>query len=133
MPLASCLLARTAVTYVARMTRMLLTTALLVVSFLSAVAATSQKIAFERGDSIWVANADGSDARKIVKGSAPDLSRDGKRIAFHTDESRSKDLVRQIATADVATKQVKIFKNEIPSRNCQRAIWSPDGAHILFT
>jgi len=41
--------------------------------------------------------------------------------------------VRQIATADVATKQVKIFKNEIPSQNCQRAIWSPDGAHILFS
>ncbi|HJT81109.1 MAG TPA: hypothetical protein VJ719_07925 [Chthoniobacterales bacterium] len=95
--------------------------------------ASQQRIAFERGTEIWVANADGSNASKICKGTGPDISADGKRIAFHTDSSSDKDLVRHIAVADVATKKVTVFKKEIPSDNCQRAVWSPDGAHILFS
>ena len=95
--------------------------------------ASPQRIAFERGMAIWIANIDGSDPKKIAKGSAPDLSADGTRIAFHTDDSNNKDVVRQIAVVDVATKKVTVFKKEIPSDNCQRAIWSADGAHILFS
>jgi TolB protein len=90
-------------------------------------------VAFERGSDIWIANLDGSKAAKITKGSGPDLSPDGKRIAFNTDTSTSKEVIRQIALADVATKKVTVFKNEIPSQNCQRAIWSPDGRQILFS
>jgi TolB protein len=95
--------------------------------------AAQQQLAFERAGSIWVSNIDGTNARKITKGSGPDLSADGTRIAFHTDTSTEKDVVRQIAVVDVPTKKVTLFKKEIPSENCQRAIWSPDGAHILFT
>ncbi len=105
---------------------------LLVVSSLCAVA-SSQQIAFERGTAIWIANADGTNARKITKGSGPDLSPDGTRIAFNTDTSSNKDVTRQIAVVDVATKKVSVFKKEIPSDNCQHALWSPDGAHILFS
>jgi TolB protein len=97
------------------------------------MAGAPPQIAFERGNAIWIASTDGSNARKIIKGSAPDLSPDGMRIAFHSDESTAKDLVRQIAVVDVATKKVTVFRKEIPSQNCQRAIWSPDGKHILFS
>ena len=99
---------------------------------ISAVSA-QQQIAFERGTEIWIAKVDGSGATRITKGSGPDLSSDGKRIAFHTDSSSDKDLIRHIAVADVATKKVTEFKKEIPSDNCHRAIWAPDGAHILFS
>jgi TolB protein len=103
--------------------------ALLVCSF---QARAASRIAFERGDSIWVANLDGKSAKKIAKGSAPDLSADGTRVAFHTDTSTKKEVIRQIAIADAASGKVRVFKNEIPGRNCQRAIWSPDGSRILF-
>jgi TolB protein len=43
-------------------------------------------IAFERADNVWVANLDGSGGRKSAKGSAPDISPDGQRLAFNTDE-----------------------------------------------
>lgn len=95
--------------------------------------ASPQQMAFERGTAIWIANADGSNARKITNGSGPDVSPDGTHIAFHTDASTGNDLVRQIAVIDVAIKKVTVFKKEIPSDNCQHAVWSPDGAHILFS
>src|SRR5437016_14662677 len=91
------------------------------------LADAAPQIAVERGTEIYVAGGDGTNARRITKGSAPDLSPDGKRIAFHTDTSTEKDLIREIAVVDVATKKVTVFKKEVPSQNCQRAIWSPDG------
>jgi TolB protein len=114
------------------MTRTFLGLSLLYVSCLSALA-SPQKLAFERGTAIWIANLDGTDAKKVTKGSGPNMSPDGTRIAFHTDEVVEKDVIRQIAVVDVATKKVTVFKKEIPSDNCQHAIWSPDGAHILFS
>ena len=89
-------------------------------------------IAFERGDSIWVANADGSGAKRIAKGSAPSMSADGTRVAFHTDTSTAKQVIRQIAVAEIASRRVVVFEGGIPSRNCMRAVWSPDGTLILF-
>lgn len=101
-------------------------------SFFMFDAAARPGIAFERGDSVWIANLDGTSARKIAKGSGPDLSPDGNRVAFNTDTSTKKEVIRQIAVADLASKKVTVFKNGIPSTNCQGAIWSPDGTHILF-
>jgi TolB protein len=97
-----------------------------------AVAGSPPPVVFERGPAIWMANLDGSNAHKITKGTGPDLSPDGTTIAFNTDDSSSKDLVREIATADVATKKVTVVKG-IPSKNCQRALWSGDGKQILFS
>ncbi len=114
------------------MVRTFFALALLVVASLGAKAA-QQQFAFERGTAIWIANADGTNPKKIAKGSGPDLSPDGTRIAFHTDDSNSKDVVRQIAVVEVASKKITIFKKGIPSDNCQHAVWSPDGAHILFS
>ncbi len=92
----------------------------------------SPQIAFQRGEVIWVGKVDGAEAKKVAKGSAPDLSPDGKLIAFHTDNSSKGTVVRLIAVADVATQKVTLFRKQIPSDNCQRALWSPNGKQILF-
>ncbi|CAN5431721.1 hypothetical protein BH20VER3_BH20VER3_13710 [soil metagenome] len=113
------------------MIHLLLTFFLMTVSCWGENSVSPAQIAFERGSIIWIANLDGTNARKIAKGSAPDLSPDGKRIAFHTDSSTKGAVVRRIAVVDVASRNVTFFK-EIPSDNCQRALWSPDGGRILF-
>src|SRR5436189_6174186 len=45
-----------------------------------------RKIAFERGDNVWIANLDGSDAKKIAAGSLPNISPDATRLPFNTNE-----------------------------------------------
>jgi Tol biopolymer transport system component len=39
----------------------------------------------------------------------------------------------QIGLIDIATDGVTLFKKETSSENWQQPVWSPDGAHILFT
>ena len=96
----------------------------------SGFGAEPRRIAFERGRDIWVVNLDGSDAKKITRGNQPDISPDGTKVAFHVDVEGSAN--RHIAIADMATKRVTIFTKEIPSANCQGAVWSPDRSKILF-
>ncbi len=86
-------------------------------------------LGFERGGAVWVAKLDGTGARKIAAGSSPDISPDGTRIAF-TQDGKGAD--RNIAVAEVATGKVTALKNQIPSNNCYRAVWSPDGRQLLF-
>ena len=96
---------------------------------------TKRKIAFARGDTdVWIANLDGTGAKKICHGVYPDISPDGTRVAFNTQESRpgrpGSD-ARHIAVADIATGKVAKF-TDIPSEQCYDARWSPDGSRISF-
>ena len=96
----------------------------------SAMAAEPRLVAFERAGEIWVANLDGTGAKKIARGVQPNISPDGKSVAFNTESEKSLD--RRIAFADIATKKITVFQKEIPSQNCQHAVWSPDSSQILF-
>jgi TolB protein len=129
-PISFALLQRRFFPYSENMIRVLLSFAALLLSILAAMG--SPGIAFERGNNIWIANTDGSNARKLAKGSAPDLSADGSRVTFTIDSSTKTDPVRQIAIADVSSGKVKVFKDEMPGTNCQRGVFSPDGTRILF-
>ena len=93
-----------------------------------------QKIAFERGENVWIANLDGSDAKKIAAGSLPNISPDATRLAFNTNEdSRTRPgPERHIAITDLASGKVIVLK-DIPSDNCFGPVWSPDGNKIAFS
>jgi TolB protein len=110
-------------------TTLLTSTGILII--LSAGALAQGTLAFEREEHIWVAKLDGSGAKKIGKGSAPDLSPDGRLLAFNTDEPSKDTPIRRIAFADLQTGKVKVVEG-LPSTNCIRPVWSPDGKELLF-
>ena len=93
-----------------------------------------QKIAFERGENVWIANLDGSDAKKIAAGSLPNISPDATRLAFNTNEdSKTRPgPERHIAITALASGKVIVLK-DIPSDNCFGPVWSPDGNKIAFS
>jgi TolB protein len=97
----------------------------------AASAADPSKLAYEQKDAVWVANIDGTHAKKIAPGQSPDLSPDGAKLAFNTVQATGQPSHRQIAVADLATGKITILK-DIPSENCMDADWSPDGKQILF-
>jgi TolB protein len=106
---------------------------------LAALAAGPQrKIAFERGDNVWVTDLDGIAGKKIAKGSWPDISPDATRLAFNTNEQSARQIgrplpppIRHVAVADIESGKVTIFKNT-PSDNCFGPVWSPDGTKLAF-
>jgi len=113
------------------MTRSLISAAFVFLVSMSFAADVPRMIGFERGGTVWVAKLDGTGAKKIATGSAPDISPDGTRLAF-THTAGKDGAERRIAFADIATGKVTVFKNQIPSDNCFRPVWSPDGTQLLF-
>lgn len=92
-----------------------------------------RRIAFERDNTVYVANLDGTNEKKLADGIFPAISPDGTRVAFNTVERTSETTyVRHMAVADVATGKVSIFK-DVPSGNSYYPSWTADGKQILFT
>ena len=73
------------------------------------VNASQRKIAYERGEKIFVADADGTHPKRIAHGALPEISPDGTRVAFNTvaDAKTRPGPERHIATADVASGKVR--------------------------
>ena len=93
----------------------------LCVAFSALVNAAQRKIAYERGEKIFVADVDGTHSKKVADGALPEISPDGTRIAFNTvaDAKTRPGPERHIAIADVASGKVtvltKIFRATIVS------------------
>ncbi len=88
-----------------------------------------RKLAFDRNDNtVWVSNLDGAGAKRIAAGVDADISPDGTRLAFNTED---KGPDRHIAVADLASGLITVFK-DVPSNNCFGPVWAPDGTKLLF-
>jgi TolB protein len=105
----------------------------LCVAFSALSNAAQRKIAYERGDNIFVADVDGTHPKKIAAGALPEISPDGTRIAFNTegDSKTRPGPERHIAIADLGTGKVTVLK-DVPSDNCFGPVWSPDGTKLAF-
>lgn len=104
--------------------------------FLSGVSAfaaePSPKICFERDGAIYTGNLDGKDLKKIAEGDLPQISPDGTKIAFNTNEPSEKLPKRRIAVADLASGKVQVFKDAAGDNSFGPA-WSPDSQSLLFS
>ncbi len=105
--------------------------AALVLGSTAVFAADAPKIAFERNGVIYAANVDGKGSKKIAEGDLPQISPDGTRVAFNTNEPSDKTPVRHIAVADLASGKVNVFKS-VAGDNSFGPVWSPDGKQLLF-
>jgi TolB protein len=114
--------------------KQLIVAILLCVAFCPLVRAGQRKIAYERDEKIFVADVDGTHAKKIADGALAEISPDGTRVAFNTeaDAKNRYGPERHIAVADVANGKVTVLPN-IPSDNCFGPVWSPDGKQLAFS
>ncbi|MBV8213496.1 MAG: PD40 domain-containing protein [Verrucomicrobia bacterium] len=94
------------------------------------VAESTRHICFSRDGGVWIANLDGTGARKIFTGDDPAISPDGARIAY-TETGKGKETIRHIAVIEVSSGKKAVFRN-LPSDNAYGPLWSPDGEHLLF-
>ena len=85
-----------------------------------------KRLAFERGDEIWIADADGANARHLTFGERPSWSPDGSRIAFRGWPDSAHSRCIWIAFVETATFDCALYDVDgIP-------VWSPRGDEIAF-
>lgn len=94
-------------------------------------------LVFVRCTSLWIANADGSNARRLLDTSgvsSPTLSPDGRTIAFLATGS---DGGQQLWTlsADGTDRRLlgALTEGGLPVGSARSLLWSPDGATLTFT
>ena len=103
----------------------------LVCTCLRAGDVATRKLTYEQDNAVWLANINGSAAKRIGRGQSPELSPDGSRLAYNTVQDDGQPAHRQIVVLDIASGKSTLLK-EIPSDNCMVARWSPDGKQLLF-
>jgi TolB protein len=88
-------------------------------SFSATASPVDRHIAFERNDGVYIANLDGTNAKKLADGIFPAISPDGTRVAFNAVEKTSNTTyVRHMAVVEVATGKVNEWRRDPRLRAC---------------
>jgi hypothetical protein len=83
-------------------------------------------LAFSRGDAIWVARADGSHARRVVRhGWGAVLSPEGRRVAYFVSLGRAPDAPRVLYVVDVDGGSRRRIGQDLGA-----PAWSPSGRSL---
>jgi TolB protein len=114
--------------------KILIPTLLILLTLNAVLLAAARKIAYEHGENIFVADLDGSHAKKVATGALPAISPDGTRVAFNSegDAKNRPGPERKIAVVDLLSGKTTVLK-ETPSDNCFGPVWSPDGKQLAFS
>lgn len=97
------------------------------------VAATAdQRIAFERGEAVYITNVDASIIRKVADGIFPAISPNAKSVALTVVNNTNGAYRRHIAMIDIPSANTRTL-TDIQSDNAYCATWSPAGNWLAFT
>ena len=90
-----------------------------------------RRMAFERDETVNIANLGATLVRKLGDGVFPAISPDAKWVAFSRLENTPTTYRRRLGLIEATSGKIEIFKN-IPGDNSYQASWSPDGKWIAF-
>jgi Tol biopolymer transport system component len=91
-----------------------------------------QKICFSRGEYIYLFDSRTKAIRRIAKGYNPNLSPDGKLIAFTQRINGAPSYERTMKVIDLKTNGIRSY-DSLDRLPLSRPIWSPDGAKLAFS
>jgi dipeptidyl aminopeptidase/acylaminoacyl peptidase len=107
----------------------------LVLSTQTAPATAISKICFSRGEFIYLKDLQTGVLKRVVKGSYPSLSPNGKTLAYSVDNMMgtqpAKENTREIKLIDLETNKITSF-DSLKNFLCYQATWSPDGSKLAF-
>ena len=83
----------------------------------------AQSIVFQRGNEIWIADKNGDNLQFVCKGGDPDISPNGKYIAFTAGNG--------LGYVNINTKEIHIFKS-IRAYRSYGPKWAPNSNMIAF-
>jgi len=111
-------------------------TTLFLVTQVSSPNTPLSRICFARGEYIYSKDMKTGVTKRVGKGSYPNLSPDGRQLAFSIDnltrEPDSKIISREIVVLNLETNKLTSF-DSLKSYLCYLPIWSPDGTQLAFS
>jgi Tol biopolymer transport system component len=82
------------------------------------------KLLLGRGEEVWIASPDGAGKRRLGYGGSPQISPDGRWVAFQGSCDRGHcDKLLVVSSSGGKSRSV--------ADNILRSIWSPDGRRLL--